>query len=430
MNNEICAFFSKHNFVRRIDINTTLASLLADMNNGLNGLSSDQPMIKTWCTPPEKELEGESVIVIDAGGTNFRSCLVTFEKDGVPVISEMQKTVMPGVAKELNKKEFFTQMATNLDHLKNKASKIGFCFSYPMKITDSGDGILQGFSKEVKAPEVVGCAIGKELCNALVERGWKRPESIALLNDTVAALLAGAASGLKGKRYSSYVGFILGTGLNSAYIQPEFILANGEKFAKQIIVCESGNFSKICRSEFDIDFDNSTLHPGSYVMEKQCSGGYLGQLSLFILKKAAEENLFSKDFADRILKMEKLTLIDANNFLQGPYDDSSLLGKLCADFASKNDYDNLFELLDSVVERSARYSAAMLAAAVIQSGEGKNPSCPVCILCDGTTFHKTHKIAERTASYLEEILLNQRGLNFELISVENDITLGAAIAGF
>ena len=39
--------------------------------------------------------------------------------------------------------------------------------------------------------------------------------------------------------------------------------------------------------------------------------------------------------------------------------------------------------------------AAILAACVIQSGEGKCADRPVCILCDGTTFYKTNKIFER-----------------------------------
>ena len=66
---------------------------------------------------------------------------------------------------------------------------------------------------------------------------------------------------------------------------------------------------------------------------------------------------------------------------------------------------------------------------VIQSGEGRNASRPVCILCDGTTFYKTHKIFERVAGYLDEVLIRQRGLYYEIISRANDITLGAAIAG-
>ncbi len=442
LHNEICAFFSKHNFVRNIDIETTIASLLADMEAGLDGKKSDQPMLRTWCTPPEKRIKNEKVIVIDAGGTNFRSSLVSFDGEGNVSIAELEKTVMPGVAKELGKKDFFEQMAKNLDHLKNMADKIGFCFSYPMEITPDGDGILLGFSKEVKAPEVVGSYVGKELCDALVSRGWNRPKSIVLLNDTVAALLSGAASPRKGVQYSSYIGFILGTGLNSAYLQPEMITESGNKIEKQIIVCESGNFSKICLSDFDKSFDQKTMHPGAYIMEKNCSGAYLGPASLEHLKGAASESLesagngsakhsalFSDSFAKKIMALESLPLIEVSAFLNGPHDESTLLGKLCAESGTESDRAVLFEILDSLAERSARYAASMLAAGAIKTGCGKTPDKPICIVCNGTTFYKTPKIKDRTFAYLEEALLKKRGIYFELVEVENDITLGAAIAG-
>ena len=210
MNNAVSAFLSSHNFVRHVDVNTVAESILDDMNRGLNGLKSDEDMIPTWCMPPKAKVVNKSVIVIDAGGTNFRSCLVTFDKDGIPQISEMEKTRMPGVEKELSKKEFFEQIADNLEHLKNKSDRIGFCFSYPMTIKENGDGILLGFSKEVKAPEVVGSEVGKCLVEELEKRGWNSIKRITLCNDTVAALLAGAACANNVTDYSSYVGFILG----------------------------------------------------------------------------------------------------------------------------------------------------------------------------------------------------------------------------
>lgn len=429
VHNDICAFFSKHNFVRHIDVENTVSALLSDMESGLDGQKSDQPMLLTWCTPPEKRVKNEKVIVIDAGGTNFRSSLVTFDGNGCVSISELEKTVMPGVAKELSKKEFFEQMAKNLEHLKNKAEKIGFCFSYPMEITPDGDGILLGFSKEVKAPEVVGCHVGKELCDALEAHGWNRPKSITLLNDTVAALLSGAASPKTGVEYSSYIGFILGTGLNSAYLQPEMTSPSGRKIEKQIIVCEAGGFSKICLSDFDKAFDSKTMRPGTYIMEKNCSGAYLGPVSLEILKAAAQENIFSGKFAEKILALEALPLIEVSGFLAGPYSRENSLGALCAEFASEQDYEAIFEILDAVVERSARYAAAMLAAAAIKTGCGKNPARPVCIVCNGTTFYKTHKIKDRTSALLEQALFESRGISFEMVEVENDITLGSAIAG-
>ena len=419
MSRKVSAFLSRHNFVRHIDVNVLAESILDDMNRGLTGLESDEDMIPTWCLPPSKRVTGKSVIVIDAGGTNFRSCLVTFDENGSATISEMEKTRMPGVERELNKKEFFNQFAKNLEHLKNKADSIGFCFSYPMQITDNGDGILLGFSKEVKAPEVVGSRVGQCLKDVLKEHGWNEIRRVTMLNDTVAALLAGAAAPSAGCKYSSYIGFILGTGMNAAYIQNEIKECN---FQKQIVVCESGKTKSVILSDFDKAFDKKSAKPGTFYIEKQCSGAYLGFVALEMLHTAAGEKLFTEKLCTVLAAVESLTLIEVDAFLHGPYAEDGTLAKIAAANASEEDYDLLFELLDAVVERSARSAAAILTAAVIQSGEGHRPSKPVCILCNGTTFYKTHMIRARVLGLLDELLTRQRSLYWEVIERDNDIT--------
>ena len=425
MKPSVSSFLSKHNFVNHVDIYSVANAILDDMRKGLRKEKADQDMIRTFCNPPESSAKGKSVIVIDAGGTNFRSCLVTFDANGLPQISEMEKTKMPGVEKELSRKDFFAQIADNLEHLKNKADRIGFCFSYPMEIKENGDGVLLGFSKEVKAPEVVGCEVGKCLKEALAERGWNTIKRITLCNDTVAALLAGAACATDADSYSSYIGFILGTGMNAAYIQPDCDCC---KINKQIIVCESGKFLSVNRSDFDIEFDKTTVKPGTFFLEKLCSGAYLGPVSLIALKAAARDGLFEEATSKAILAIESLSLIEMDKFLHGPFNAECILGAI-ANKASSEDVDSIFEILDAIVERSARYSAAILIACAIQTGEGKNASHPVCILCDGTTFFKTWRIKERVYGYLDAILTNQLGIYWNIVSCDNDITLGAAISG-
>ena len=428
MNERVSAFLSKHNFVQHIDIDSFSKALLSDMRNGIAGNKSDEDMIRTWTTPPQKAIASKKVIVIDAGGTNFRSCLVSFDENGVPSISNLEKTSMPGIERELSFTEFFDQFAKNLEHLKGLSDSIGFCFSYPTEIQKDGDGILLGFSKEVKAPEVVGKPIGKSLSDALVAHGWERPKRISLLNDTVAALLAGAASRSKNVQYSSYIGFILGTGMNAAYIQPATDVSKDFEKA-QIVVCESGKFCSVVQSDFDKAVDAKTSKPGTFLMEKGCSGAYLGPLSYEALKLAAEEGCFSPKVAEKIKKLEKLTLIESDGFLHTPYDNTTTLGAIFADGGTQEDYGFAFDLLDAIVERSARYAATILSACVIQSGKGKDPTKPVCILCNGSTYHKTYKVADRVKGYLEEILTRQKGLYWKIVAVENDITLGAAIGG-
>lgn len=426
MNTAVSSFLGKYNFVNHVDVLSTAYAILDDMRKGLRKEKSDQDMIRTFCNPPKASAKNKSVIVIDAGGTNFRSCLVSFDSEGIPSISDMEKTRMPGVEKELSKKDFFAQIAKNLEHLKNKSDRIGFCFSYPMEIQENGDGILLGFSKEVKAPEVVGSKVGECLKKELESNGWKSIKRITLCNDTVAALLAGSACADNVDDYSSYIGYILGTGMNAAYLQPE---CNVCKIKKQIVVCESGKFLNVNRSYFDVEFDKTTVKPGSFYLEKLCSGAYLGPVSTIALKKAAEENLFGDKICKEISKMDSLTLIEVDSFLHNPRSEKTVLGQILSKNGLEEDYDKIFQILDAIVERSARYSAAILTACAIQTGEGKNASKPVCMLCDGTTFFKTHMIKERVHGYLDSVLTNQLGIYWKIISCDNDITLGAAISG-
>jgi len=426
MNSSVSAFLAKHNFVNHIDVLSVAQAIRDDMIKGLKKEPADQDMIRTFCNPPSQTACGKSVIVIDAGGTNFRSCLVTFDENGAPVISEMEKTKMPGIEKELSKKDFFEQIANNLEHLKNKADRIGFCFSYPMEIQENGDGILLGFSKEVKAPEVIGSKVGEELLKVLDAKGWNSIKRITLCNDTVAALLAGAACATSGDRYSSYIGYILGTGMNAAYIQPDCQCCGVKK---QIIVCESGKFLKVNRSDFDIEFDKTTVKPGTFYLEKKCSGAYLGPVSWYVLTTAAKEGLFSAKMNEAVSKLEMLTLIELDKYLHAPFNKDCVLGKLASEVATDEDNDILFQLCDAIVERSARYAAAILIACAIQTGEGKNAAMPISMLCDGTTFHKTFMVKERVNGYLDEILTKQLGIHWRIVSCDNDITLGAAISG-
>ncbi len=385
------------------------------MQAKLSGKKAWQDMNRTWLLPPENPPKNRQVIVIDAGGSNFRSCLVTFDADGRPSISDFKKCVMPGVEKRLSRAAFFDAIADNIDYLKNKADCIGFCFSYSMTITRDGDGIPNSFSKEIKADEVVGIPVGANVCAVLEKRGWNKIRHIALLNDTVAALLAGAA-GNDDKRYSSFIGFILGTGMNGAYIQPA---CGGE--SRQIVVCENGKFGDFARSDFDLALDKKSQHPGEYQLEKCCSGGYLGPLGWEVLQAVAKEHLVSKDCAAALSRLHDLSLIEMDGFLHAPESKENVIACCCRD---ENDRGLLVEILDALVERCAGYGASILAACLEQGEEGKDE--PVCILCNGTTFYKTYRLRERIESYLSQYAA---GIRYEIVSKENDITIGTAIAG-
>lgn len=413
-------FLDKNNFIISPEsMDNYIDGVLSDMEAGLNrpvqsGTNElvpavGQEMIQTHQMPTVRTLKNTSVIVIDAGGTNFRSCLVTFNELGKPAITKLKKQKMPAVTEELSKEDFFQTLATYLEHLKDSADRIGFCFSYAMKILPDGDGQVISFSKEIKAPEVIGTKIGSALSQVLVENGWKEPKKIVLLNDTVAALNAAMINQKSPKEYSSYIGFILGTGMNIAYIENS-----------QIIVCESGKCPTFPRSKFDLDFDLTTSSPNCYLLEKMCSGGYLSSLILLILKEAAKENVLTADDAKYFLSLsvDTFSMQDVNRFLR----------KSPKQFHSENFVSNAATIMDAVINRAALFAACIVAAAVIKSGEGKSPESPVAILCNGTTFYKAYRLRERFLEYLTKALTIDRKLYFQTIEIENDITLGTAAA--
>ena len=109
------AFIKKYNFIPKID--NVYERILYDMNLGLfeDKSKAGQDMFNTWILPPKNKPKNKKIIVIDAGGTNFRSCLITFDEKGDVTISDFRKTSMPGIEKELSKKEieYFIEKYTN-----------------------------------------------------------------------------------------------------------------------------------------------------------------------------------------------------------------------------------------------------------------------------------------------------------------------------
>ena len=155
----------------QVDMDQLITSFLSEMEKGLAGApDSSLKMIPTYTTTSETILADQPVIVIDAGGTNLRTCLVRFDREKNPRISEFKKTSMPGVKSEVTAKEFFSIIADEVERLIDRSDRIGFCFSYAAEITSDRDGIPLVFSKEIKAPEVIGMPLGKSLLAELASR--------------------------------------------------------------------------------------------------------------------------------------------------------------------------------------------------------------------------------------------------------------------
>ncbi len=421
-------FIAKHMLsAASVDEEKTLGFILSEMEKGLekeNG--SSLQMIPTYVSPDVSIVPGKSVIVMDAGGTNFRTCLVTFDENKHPVISDFRKVGMPGLKEEVSAAEFYSVLADNIERLIDKSDRIGFCFSYAASITPDHDGIPIVFSKEIKAPEVIGKPLGKNLLAELERRGYNvSGKKVSVVNDTVATLLAAKAE--RPDYSSSYIGFILGTGTNTAYTENNSRIGKLKvNDGRQIINVESGCLA-LELGDLDKGFVSGTKDPAKYWFEKKISGAYLGPFSAYVIEEAIKEGVLSKTFQERYEKIEKLDTTRMSHYLEDCHNPDYDLVK-CVE-GSEEDAAALYKILKAIIERAGKLTAINLTAAVLRSGEGSDPRMPVVINADGTTFYKTAFLEFYTRLYLDELLEKRYGRYFEIVRIDNSPTLGAAIAG-
>lgn len=405
------------------NIQDIVDKFLSEMNAGLAGKESSLRMIPTYLEADNKFLTGIPVAAIDAGGTNFRGALVKFNKKGSLEISNEVKEKMPGLDGEISKKEFFQTIAGYIKSNAELSERIGFCFSYPTEIYPDRDGKLLQFCKEVQAPEVVGELIGKNLLKSL----GMEEKKIVLLNDTVATLLAGKSATV-GRTYDSYIGYILGTGTNTCYIENNsniLKLKDIDQSKSQIINIETGKFDKVNQSDLDFAFDKTTEIPGDYRFEKMIAGGYLGGLTLEVLRAAAKEGVFSSAAASRLHLLDELSSEEVNIFVSEPEQGKNSLHKC---FTDPTDKEAGTKIIECIIDRASKLVAANLAAVILKTNKGKSQGSPILITIEGTTFNKMHNLKDYFEKYLTEYLSGEKKRYYEFTEVQQSSLVGAALA--
>lgn len=410
-----------------LDRQALLGLFMSEMEKGLAGAESSLMMIPTYVGTGGKIPSGAKAAVLDAGGTNFRGAVVSIPA----ALEEKENQPMPGTRGEVGVEDFYKPFVDEIRRLRGKATvkKIGWCFSYPAEATPQLDARLVRWTKNIEAPGIVGQYVGAELLKRLGEDG---EGGIAVVNDTVATLLAAKAS--EGDRsYSSYIGFILGTGTNTAYVEKN---SNIKKLpgldpdGSMIINTESGSFDKAPRSVFDEAIDAKSPNKGFGLLEKQISGAYLGPLGLEILKAGAKEGLFSPKAAAAVSGLGSLETMDLDNFcamFKKPGRDNPL----DSIFADADDAKMARRLAVPVFERAAVLTAVQLAAFAIKSGGGTDPASPVAINADGSTFYKTRTVSfgDTVRRELDALLVSSRNIRYEIVPQTDDAPMvGAAIA--
>jgi len=335
------------------------------------------------------------------------------------VLSKVAKPLtLPGVydyvSADATAEEMFDFLAGIIDEAVdgNRETKylLGHTFSFPSQQTDLYNAKLIVWTKEFATQGVEGKVVNDLLKEALARRGMTNVTPVAVINDTVAVLLAAAY-----KHEHTYIGSIYATGQNTCYYE-EF--ADGSE-TPTVINMESGGFGHLPFSKYDDILDRESEQPGAQRLEKMVSGRYLGTLY-----GAALADLLGADGVYPFSSIE-LSEIITDAYLDRHAAGAVIEAKTGMTFTAA-ERALLQELATAVIVRSARIVAATYVA-IIQHRMGENELENQFVAVDGSVYEKVPLVSHHLRGALDTLLLDE-AVNVKIILENAGSALGAALA--
>ena len=290
--------FNQEHFAQLIDeftvnseqLREIAADFRYDLRLGLkNPDESSLRMLKSYLGLPSGKETGE-YLALDFGGTNLRVLRIKLMGEGkFEVLKKVAKPlkvegVYDFIGADSTAEEMFDFIAELVDEAidgdHEKKYLLGHTFSFPSEQTNLYNAKLIIWTKEFATPGVEGKVVNDLLKEALHRQGIDNVEPTAVINDTVAVLLAAAY-----KQPDIYIGSIYATGHNTCYLEP--YAESGD--APMILNLESGGFMKLVPSRLDIEYDEASEKPGEQRLEKMVSGRYMGELFGMAMAELLEE---------------------------------------------------------------------------------------------------------------------------------------------
>ena len=383
-----------------------------EIDKGLAGnTKSTLKPLPSYLGLPTGEEQGE-YIALDFGGTNVRADRVRLFGGGkYEMAARVAKPLIaPGRYNHADKGataaglfDFLAEIVDSViggDH--EKHYRLGHTFSFPSTQDSPRDAKLISWTKELAVPDVEGRWVNERVREALEARGLVNVRPAAILNDTVAVLLAAAY-----QWDDVTIGSIYATGFNACYLER----FGGEK-PPTVMNLEAGNFGWLDQNEYDRALDEVSEKAGTQILEKMVSGRYLGAL-------------FSRAFGDILGEsFPAVTGEDLSAILQG--EGATLLRRMAGNQLTAEQLKEPAALAEAIVRRSARIAAAVYVG-TLRHIIGDGPIGVHNIAVEGSFF--THMAVARIAlqDAMQE-LLKDEAKNIQILHVTGGASLGAAIA--
>lgn len=396
------------------ELSATAAAFRYDIEQGLKEAgTSSLRLLPSYIALPEGNEKGD-FLALDFGGTNVRAARVRLSGNGRWEVVKKAEAPLRTVLYDFTtadtpKEELFDFMAglvdSALDGDKITPCLLGHTFSFPSEQEALEDARLIIWTKEFAVPGVEGECVNALLCQALERQGFANVTPVAVVNDTVAVLLAAAY-----QTEDVFVGSIYATGHNICYLEN----FNGRQ-PKMILNMESGGFSKLLPNVFDSALDRRSEKPGEQRMEKMTSGRYLGELYALTLEYCfdMEEGSLSAFSGE---ELSALVAGDSAAVLRG-HGIMELSTEACGEAES---------LCEAICRRSARLAAAEFTGTLWHLA-GSGMLMPQTIAIEGSLYEKFPFLQAALHDAMVE-LLNSEARRIEVRTVRDGAVLGAAIA--
>ena len=393
-----------------------------DLRKGLKDpAESSLRMLKSYVGLPDGNETGE-YLALDFGGTNVRVLRIRLEGNGkFEVLKKIAKPLkVAGVYDFIGEGSTAEQMFDFIAGLVDEAVDgnhetkyfLGHTFSFPSEQSDLYNAKLIIWTKEFATAGVEGKVVNDLLKEALERQGLNNVEPTAVINDTVAVLLAAAY-----KQPDVYIGSIYATGHNTCYLEPYADSAE----EPMILNLESGGFSKLIPNRFDREFDKNSEKPGEQRLEKMVSGRYMGEIFGMALAELLNENGKKYGF----------TSIDMSNIIVDDSDDKKEVKAIVAEKTGCNldtaDAELVQKFAAAMVVRSARLVTASYVGIIWQLAGEEGKALKQHIAIDGSVYEKMPLAKENIMRALSELLGENAGI-VDTVLENGGSGLGAAIA--
>nr|AFJ73476.1 hexokinase 3 [Neocallimastix frontalis] len=394
-------------------------------------------MIPSYVTRRPTGKETGSYLALDLGGTNFRVCEVYLEGDSKVRLTQKKFTI-PDYAKCGQSDVLFDFLADSVltfiteNNIPTESDiPLGFTFSFPVDQTAIDKGYLMVWTKGFDCKDTINKDVVALLNEALARKNVK-VHVTALVNDTVGTLMSHAYYDP-----GTFVGVILGTGTNAAYVEKVSAIPKWKggpvESGEMIINCEWGAFDNervvLPFNKYDQKMDEESTNPGQQTFEKMISGMYLGEIVRQVIVELIQRRIlfggisspeietpykFETAYMSRIERDHTSDLLDTKMVLQ------ELLN---IPYPAPRDRRIVRRICELVATRAARLSAVGVAA-VVTKMERVNDGCTVAI--DGSVYEHYPHFGNRMKDALHE-LLGMFEENVNIVLGKDGSSVGAGV---